>query len=129
MPKLLAASTGQKTAKEGALSILSQNLKALYALHPTIKGNRLTLASKTGVSDGSLGQMLRGRGNHTIKNIEKVASFFHLEVWELLFPGLNAKEVIGKGVPESEARMHRRIEQDMRALGITEYKIKKDPPS
>jgi DNA-binding phage protein len=129
MPKLTVAASRQKVVKDGALMILKHNLNALFSLHQTIKGNRPLLASKTGVSDGSLGQMLGGRGNPTLKNIEKVATFFHLEVWELLFPGLDAKGVIGKGVPESEARMHRRIEEHMRTLGITEYKLPKDKPS
>lgn len=125
MPKLLVVPARQKAAKEGASSILKQNLTALYTLHPKIQGSRMILHQKTGVSDGSLGQMLRGAGNPTMKSIEAVATFFHLEVWELLMPGLDAKGAIGKGVSDSEARMILKIEENMRALGITEHKLQR----
>lgn len=126
MTKLLVVPVRQKTAKEGALSILKQNLIALYSLHPKIKGSRQLLHEKTGVSDGSLGQMLGGRGNPTLKSLEAVATFFHLEVWELLMPGLDAKGTVGKGISDSEARMILKIEENMRALGITEHKLPRE---
>lgn len=126
MNKLIVVPVRQKVPKAGALSVLKQNLTALYKLHPKIKGNRPLLAAKAGISDGSLGQMLRGAGNPTLENIEAVATYFHLEVWELLLPGLDAKAAVGKGMSESEAKMIQKIEENMRALGITEHRLAHD---
>jgi len=62
-------------------------------------------------------------GNPTLGNLEAVAAAFHLEIWELLMPGLDVSQVQMK-VSEKEAKLQRQIETAMAELGVTEYKVK-----
>lgn len=129
MPKTIEKQV-KTFAKEGARDVLRQNLQEIMAIHPTLK-SRKAIELRTGgaVSARSVGYMLQKEGgNPTLANIEAVAGIYHLEVWELLMPGLDTSKVVAS-VSAREKALHRRIEDSMNALGISEYKVptKKEP--
>lgn len=112
-----------KRAKDGAGSVLAHNLKALMAAHPVLR-DRKAIKTRTGVSERTVGYMLQPEdGNPTLSNMEAVAGAFHLEVWELLMPGLDVAKITMK-VSDRETKLTKTIEAAMADLGITEYKVK-----
>lgn len=112
-----------KRKAEGAREILNHNLRGLMAAHPILR-DRKALKARTGVSPRTIGYMLQPtQGNPTLANLEAVAGAFHLEVWELLMPGLDMANVQMK-VPEREVKLQKQIEKAMAELGVTEYKVK-----
>jgi hypothetical protein len=121
-----ATKTAQKPAvrTEGARDVLRQNLKSLMRAHPTLK-SRKAIQTRTDVSERTIGNMLQVEGpSPTLGNLEAVAGAYKLEVWELLMPGLDVSKVATHLSPK-EAALHRKIEQSMAQLGVTEYKVRK----
>lgn len=125
----MAKNTGSKTprraTKDGAKEVLRQNLQQIMAVHP-ILNNRKAVSLRTGgeVSARAVGYMLQeDGGNPTLAHLEAVAGIYHLEVWELLMPGLDTSKVVGS-VTVRERALHKRIEDSMKALGISEYRVK-----
>lgn len=113
---------------DGVSSVLAQNLRAIMNSHPMFNTRQsLSKRTKGAVSPRTIGSMLNGSGNPTIGSIEAVAAVYHLEVWELLLPGLDPAK-ISKTVSESEAKWARQIEAGMRQLGLTEYKLPAKAP-
>lgn len=125
MKKLPAQKEGSK-GKDGALAVLHANVRALADLHPEIRGDRAKFREAIKIGDGTAGKIFGGRGNPTLKVIEKIATFFHLDVWELFFPGLDVEKVIGEPLTADEKKLHKSIEASMKKLGLVEYKIKKE---
>ncbi len=112
-----------KRKSDGAREILNSNLRALMAAHPILK-DRKAIKARTGVSPRTIGYMLQPEvGNPTLANLEAVATAFHLDVWELLMPGLDISNVQMKA-PEREIKLQKQIEAAMAKLGVTEYKVK-----
>lgn len=66
--------------------ILAENLTALLATRPDM--SRLNLSKAMGVADGTLGRIKYGDGNPTVEVIERIATFFEVEPWQLLYPDL-----------------------------------------
>ncbi|WP_244116539.1 helix-turn-helix transcriptional regulator [Burkholderia gladioli] len=65
---------------------LADNLAELLATRPDV--SRLNLSKAMGVADGTLGRIKYGDGNPTAEVIEKIATFFKIEPWQLLYPNL-----------------------------------------
>lgn len=108
---------------EGAKGVLRHNLSRLMKAHPTLN-SRKAIETRTDVSARTVGYMLQEEGpSPTLTNLEAVAGAFHLEVWELLSPELDISKVAVK-VPPSELALHKRIEADMRKLGVKEYRLR-----
>jgi hypothetical protein len=109
---------------EGARDVLRQNLQNLMRVHPTLK-SRKAIQGRTDVSERTIGYMLQQEGpSPTLSNLEAVAGAYKLEVWEILMPGLDVSKVATHLSPK-EAALHKKIEQSMAELGITEYKLPK----
>lgn len=66
-----------------AKQVLAETLRSLMARHERLR-NRQAIATASGVSDRTVGYMLKGEGNPTLDNIEAVAARFGLRAWELL---------------------------------------------
>lgn len=126
MNKLLVKA--KEVASEGAQDVLAHNLQRLYAVHPVYTGDEAvaTATAKRGyrVSKRSVADMRNKRGNHTIKKMESVATVFHLELWELLLPGLDVNQVATR-VSTKEKKLHDSIQENMQQLGITSYTLRK----
>lgn len=113
----------KKRQTDGAKEVLRHNLTALMSAHPILR-DRKAIKTRTGVSERSIGYMLQpDAGNPTLANLEAVAGAFHLDVWELLMPGLDVKQIAMK-VSDKEAKLQKQIETAMAELGVTEYKVK-----
>lgn len=124
--KLLERTQPVRVKSEGARDVLRQNLAALMSAHPILR-SRGAIERRTDVAARTVGYMLSGKGNPTLGNIEAVAQAFHLEVWELLRPGLDVSKIAVE-VSAKEAVLHRKIEESMKALGVTEYHLTRRRP-
>lgn len=79
----IASGFGYDYWRMEAKEIMGEILSALMASSPKYR-DRQSLASKSGVSARTIGSMMKGKGNPTLKSIVAVAQVFNLEAWELL---------------------------------------------
>ena len=94
------------------------------AAHPVLN-NRKAIKTASGVSERAVGYILQeDGGNPTLAHLEALAGAYHLEVWELLMPGLDVEKVVTKISPQ-EHQLHKTIEASMKKLGIKEYKLRR----
>jgi transcriptional regulator with XRE-family HTH domain len=71
-----------------AVKILADNLNRLIGLGKRFASNEAA-ASASGVSRSTIDRARRGEVNLRVDNIAELAKAFHLQPWELLYPGLD----------------------------------------
>ncbi|MBF0199638.1 MAG: helix-turn-helix transcriptional regulator [Planctomycetes bacterium] len=54
--------------------------KSIYMMRRSVKVNRIDFAKKIGISKRTLEEIEQGRGNPTLKTLEKILSVFNFEV-------------------------------------------------
>lgn len=71
---------------------LSSNLKALMEAHATLR-TQAAVGKAAGIDQRTVGRILNGSHNPTLKHIEALAKCFKLTSWQLLMPGLDPKNL------------------------------------
>ena len=97
--------------------IVAENLETLIAAAPMDKRATGTFAKYVGVGNGTIDRLRKQDAKARISTLERIATRFQLEVWQLLVPGLNL-ENRPRLMTDAERSIHARFQQvvdDMQA--------------
>lgn len=96
--------------------VLAQNLRALLfsKVGPT---SQMELHRKSGVTQSTVGRLLRGEVAATIDTLTQIGKAYHLQPWQLLVPNLDPKNPpVLQPVTEKEKALYDRLQATVREL-------------
>jgi transcriptional regulator with XRE-family HTH domain len=105
--ELLASSTAK---------VLGDNLRTLMAAHAEL-GSNPKLAAKTRLGTGTISRMKNGAVDANLDTLERIAHAFGMEPWQLLVPGLEAKNLPTlQPISEQERKLYARIAEAVKGI-------------
>jgi transcriptional regulator with XRE-family HTH domain len=99
----------------GSARTLAVNLRALMAATPEL-GSNPKLGAKTKLGVSAISRLVNGH-NATIETLDRLAEAFQLQVWQLLMPGLDPKNLpVVQPVTQKERELYERFKEVAKEL-------------
>lgn len=99
--------------------ILAENLAALMAAHKDLDSQpKVAAATRGAIDQTTVGRVLKGQHSVQISTVEALAKAFDVEPYQLLIPGLNAKNPqVLRAISEKEERFYKLLADTMKGNG------------
>lgn len=114
-PLWMGPKAGIGEAVKGGQRTLAENLRVLMAATPEL-GSNPKLGAKTKLGVSAISRLVNGH-NATLDTLDKLADAFHIQVWQLLMPGLDPKNLpVVQPVSQKEQALYDRIKEAAKEL-------------
>lgn len=106
----------EESLASSTAKVLGANLQALMTANSEL-GSNPKLAKKTDLGTGTISRLRNGEVDANLSTLQKIASAFDLQPWQLLVPGLDpAHPPVLRHPSEEERKLYARIEQLAREM-------------